>query len=132
AGEGALGLGMAILAAERDAAAGKHLANRDEQCRWWTDQQLATMWLASAFGDPARQREAIGAQPIHLPIASDKPFSLSHFHSLEKHAEGRRRMVAAPSAPLYTSCSTITPARRCCKRSAPKRVPLSPRSCSGS
>src|SRR5207253_3700607 len=100
AGEGALGLGMAILAAERDAAAGKHLADRDEQCRWRTDQQLAAMRLTSAFRDPTRQRQTVGAQSVHLPIARDKPFSLSHFHSLEEHTEGRRRMVAAPSAPL--------------------------------
>src|SRR5207302_4741006 len=84
------------------------------------------------LGDAARQGETVGAQAIHLPVAGNKGLSLSHFHSPRSRSERRRRMVAAPPARLYTFPSTITPARPCCKRSAPERVPSSSRSCLGS
>src|SRR5437588_187090 len=132
AGEGAFGRGVAILAAERDTAAGERLADRRDQGRRRTHQQLANVSLPRPLGDAARQGETVGAQAIHLPVAGNKWLSLSHFHSPRSRSERRRRMVAAPPARLYTSRSTITPARPCCKRSAPERVLSSSRSCSGS
>ena len=37
------------------------------------------MRLPSPRHDIPRQGESVGAQPVHLPVAGDKPFSLSHF-----------------------------------------------------
>src|SRR5262249_47349275 len=132
AGKRPLRLAVAILGAERDRAAAERLTNRREQRRRRTDQEFAPMRLAGPGRDIARQRDTIGAQPVHLPVAGDKPLSLSHFHSPHA-ADGPATLnVAAPAAPLYTSRSTITPARRCCKPSAPERAGSSSRSCSGS
>jgi len=37
------------------------------------------MRLPGPGHDIPRQSESVGAQPVHLPVAGDKPFSLSHF-----------------------------------------------------
>ena len=80
AGEGALRLGMAILSAQRNIAAGERLADRGEQCRRRADQELAAMRLPGPRQRHSRaSARAVGAQPVHLPVAGDKPFSLSHF-----------------------------------------------------
>ena len=79
AGEGALRLGMTVLSAQRNIAAGERLADHGEQCRRGADQELATMRLPGVRHDIPRQGDSVGAQPVHLPVAGDKPFSLSHF-----------------------------------------------------
>ncbi len=90
AGEGALGLGVAILPAERDTAARERLAERRDQGRRRTHQQVAGVPLPRPLGDVARQGKTVGAQPVHLPVAGDEVFSLSHFRSPNSRPDGRR------------------------------------------
>src|SRR5580704_14498500 len=89
AGEGALGLGVAILAAEHDAAARERLADRRNQRRRRAHEQVAGVRLRRPLGDAARQGETVGAQPVHLPVAGDKAFSLSHFRSPRSRSNRR-------------------------------------------
>ena len=83
AGVRALGRGMAILPAERNTAAREDSAHLAQQRRRRTDEQLAGEPLAAvaARGQITRQRDAIGAQPVHLPIAGDQPVPIRHPHA---------------------------------------------------
>ena len=45
--------------------------------------------LPRLLGDAARQGETIGAQPVHLPVAGHKAFSLNHFRSPRSRSNRR-------------------------------------------
>src|SRR5215469_6709493 len=125
---------MAILPAESDTASGENAAHRFEEGGGGADEKFAADLAAGRSGaldKRARQRRAVCAQPVHLPIARDK--------------FGPHRHVATPPAGLYHLAITITPALGrvnrseptgrgklppCCRRSAPERAPSSSRFCS--
>ena len=108
AGERARRLRMAILAAERDAAAGERLADRAEQCEGRTDEQVAAMQIlglagARPLGDLAGQRAPVGAQQVHLPVAGDKPFSFRHLSPPRRRRAAVRRGCGRNGACLFSS-----------------------------
>ena len=73
AGEGAAGLGVAGLAADRDVAAAKPFGNRLQDRRRRADQQFASRRaVRGRVGtNLARERPALGRQIVHFPVASD-------------------------------------------------------------
>ena len=99
------GCGVAILPAERDAAAGERLADRGEQGR--TADRPADRSACGALrplGDAARQRQAVGAGRRSSSSCRRQAFSFRHFHS-PGAARRRRREVATPPGRLYVRCS---------------------------
>ena len=74
AGMGAARLGVAVLAAHQHAAALHRLGDRHHQGRGRADQHLAVgpAGLLHAVGDALRQRQRIGLQAVHLPVAGNQ------------------------------------------------------------
>ena len=107
-GVGTFGCSMAILTAEGNAAAGKRAGHRRQQGRRRADEKLAA-WTGLCDRDrplreAARQRRAVRAQSVHLPIAGDEFCPNRH--------------VATPWARLYL-WSNITPVRRAGQPASP-------------
>ena len=64
--------GVAVLRAHRHGAALQRRRDLPEQGEGRADQQLGAPAPRGALGHRARQRQAVGAQPVHLPIAGDQ------------------------------------------------------------
>ncbi len=107
------GVGVAILAAERDAGAGDLLGKEKQQRRRRTDQDIAGDRLAGlavgsdrAMRELARQSEAVFVPPVHLPIAGDKlpprhhsllqPSTHSRNSPLSREARTRQGLAPIP------------------------------------
>jgi len=73
AGVRALGLAVAILAADRDRRAGERLAERSDQGRGRADEHVARRGFAADMNQQ-RRREALRLDPaaVHLPVAGDQ------------------------------------------------------------
>jgi peptidyl-prolyl cis-trans isomerase D len=121
AGIGALRLGMAVLAAERDAAAGEHGMDGGKQCRRRAEEKLAGKPTRHSPGAPRQcvgARDPVGAQAVHLPVAGDKLPPIGHPRSPGKGTAAA--ILAAAAASIYfigdatiTSASApVNPARR--------------------
>ena len=73
-GMGAAWLGMAVLTADQNAASFHRLGDRQDQRRRRTDQHLAVApaCLSHAVRDGLGQRQGIGPETVHLPVAGDQ------------------------------------------------------------
>src|SRR6185437_9570636 len=73
AGMSALGLGVAVLAAERDTATRQQRPDLGQQGRRRADQEIACRRaLRGTRNEVARQGRAVGTQPVHLPVSRDQ------------------------------------------------------------